>query len=52
MLVLLKALIVGIITGIIFAVFKLPIPAPITIAGLLGIIGIYLGYIFINSFKQ
>lgn len=38
------ALITGFIVGIIFAAFKLPIPAPPAFAGVAGIIGIYLGF--------
>jgi XapX domain-containing protein len=39
-----EALIVGLVTGLIFARLRLPIPAPPTLSGILGIIGIYLGY--------
>ncbi len=38
------ALLTGFIVGIIFAAFKLPIPAPPAFAGVAGIIGIYLGF--------
>ncbi|WP_163527461.1 XapX domain-containing protein [Halobacillus ihumii] len=38
------ALLTGFIVGIIFAAFKLPIPAPPAAAGVVGIIGIYLGF--------
>ncbi len=34
----------GVVVGFIFALFKLPIPAPPAIQGILGIIGIFLGY--------
>ncbi|MGI8316577.1 XapX domain-containing protein [Halobacillus mangrovi] len=40
----LLALSVGLIVGILFASFKLPIPAPPALAGVAGIVGIYLGY--------
>jgi XapX domain-containing protein len=40
----LKSLAVGIVVGLIFKAFNLPIPAPITIAGIAGIIGLYIGY--------
>ncbi|MGC6464437.1 MAG: XapX domain-containing protein [Akkermansiaceae bacterium] len=33
----------GIIVGLIFAAFKLPLPAPPVLAGILGIVGIFLG---------
>jgi XapX domain-containing protein len=39
-----KALAVGVIVGLLFARLGLPIPAPPALAGVLGIIGIYLGY--------
>ncbi|MCT4607297.1 MAG: DUF1427 family protein [Marinisporobacter sp.] len=37
------ALLTGIITGSIFTWAKLPLPAPPTLAGIAGIIGIFLG---------
>lgn len=40
----LLALIAGFILGLAFAKLKLPIPAPPTLAGVMGIIGIFLGY--------
>lgn len=36
----------GAVCGTIFALFKLPVPAPTVIPGLLGIFGIFLGYKF------
>ena len=38
------AIITGFIVGFIFAVFRLPIPAPPALAGIMGIVGIYLGF--------
>lgn len=38
------SLIIGFITGVLFSVFKLPIPAPPALEGVLGIVGIWLGY--------
>ncbi|WP_079528335.1 XapX domain-containing protein [Halobacillus hunanensis] len=38
------ALLTGFVVGIIFAAFKLPIPAPPALAGVAGIVGIYLGF--------
>jgi len=35
----------GFIMGMIFAWLKLPIPAPPSLAGVMGIVGIFLGYI-------
>ncbi|EJB5574055.1 DUF1427 family protein [Citrobacter freundii] len=37
------ALLVGIVTGLIFSIFKLPIPAPPVLSGIVGIVGIYIG---------
>ncbi|WP_108022261.1 XapX domain-containing protein [Melghirimyces profundicolus] len=34
----------GLIVGFLFALLRLPIPAPNALPGVLGIIGIYLGY--------
>lgn len=38
------ALITGFIVGFVFALFKLPIPAPPALAGVMGIVGIYAGF--------
>ncbi|WP_082682262.1 XapX domain-containing protein [Haloferax profundi] len=38
------ALLAGVIAGALFSVIKIPIPAPPNLAGILGIVGIYLGY--------
>ncbi|ELK49013.1 DUF1427 family protein [Halobacillus sp. ACCC02827] len=38
------ALVTGLVVGIVFALCKLPIPAPPAFAGVSGIIGIYLGF--------
>ncbi len=35
----------GFVVGLIFARLKLPIPAPPGLAGVMGIVGIFLGYI-------
>ncbi|MCS7245913.1 MAG: DUF1427 family protein [candidate division WOR-3 bacterium] len=36
----------GFITGLLFSLLKLPIPAPPNIAGIMGIVGIFAGYFF------
>ncbi|MFC7062287.1 XapX domain-containing protein [Halobacillus seohaensis] len=41
------ALVTGFIVGVLFAAFKLPIPAPPAFAGVAGIVGIYLGFKFL-----
>ena len=40
----LKIFLISSILGFIFYLFKLPIPAPPTIGGIIGIIGLYAGY--------
>ncbi len=36
--------ITGILVGGVFSIFKLPIPAPPVFAGLMGIVGLWIGY--------
>lgn len=38
------ALLTGFLAGAVFAYVGVPIPAPPTVAGVLGIVGIYLGF--------
>jgi XapX domain-containing protein len=38
------SLITGSICGVVFAILKLPVPAPPMISGLMGILGLWLGY--------
>lgn len=38
------ALLTGILTGAVFKFLQVPIPAPPKLPGILGIVGIYLGY--------
>lgn len=40
------ALVTGFVVGFVFALFKLPIPAPPALAGVMGIVGVYLGFKF------
>ncbi|MFD2166675.1 XapX domain-containing protein [Thalassotalea euphylliae] len=39
----LLSLATGAVVGIVFSLFKLPLPAPPVISGIAGIVGIYLG---------
>jgi XapX domain-containing protein len=39
-----QAFILGGIVGGVFAIFRMPVPAPATLAGVLGILGLYAGY--------
>ncbi|MDR5655572.1 MAG: XapX domain-containing protein [Halobacteriota archaeon] len=43
------ALLTGLLTGVVFGLLKAPIPAPPSISGVLGILGIYLGYVAIEG---
>ena len=38
------ALLTGLVAGALFRSLQIPIPAPPNLAGILGIVGIYLGY--------
>ncbi|WP_109685890.1 XapX domain-containing protein [Tumebacillus permanentifrigoris] len=37
------SLVTGVIVGVVFTLFRLPIPAPPVLSGILGIVGIWLG---------
>ena len=45
-----KSFLTGGACGIVFALLNLPIPAPGVFAGIAGIIGIFAGYVLVNSF--
>lgn len=40
---------VGAIVGGVFSAFKLPIPAPPVFAGLMGIVGLWIGYAIVTK---
>lgn len=44
-----KSLLAGAACGAVFAVCKLPAPAPPVLAGLVGIFGVYLGYMLVGK---
>jgi XapX domain-containing protein len=44
----LMATFTGMVVGALFSLIKLPIPAPPTFAGVMGIVGIFLGYLFVK----
>jgi XapX domain-containing protein len=44
------ALVTGFLTGAVFRFLNVPIPAPPNLAGVLGIVGIYLGYVVLDHF--
>jgi XapX domain-containing protein len=39
----------GIAVGGVFSIFKLPIPAPPVFAGLMGIVGLWIGYAIVQK---
>jgi XapX domain-containing protein len=45
-----KTSLTGMLVGGVFALFKLPVPAPPVFAGLMGIFGLWLGYGLIGKF--
>ena len=47
----LKSILTGTVVGAVFAFLKLPVPAPTAFAGILGIAGIFLGYIIVQKFR-
>jgi XapX domain-containing protein len=44
----LLSLMAGLLVGIIFKLIKLPIPAPPVLSGVVGIVGVYLGAVFVD----
>lgn len=40
----------GAVCGIVFGLLRLPIPAPPVVEGILGIVGIFMGYILVTNF--
>ncbi|MFB6151694.1 MAG: XapX domain-containing protein [Haloarculaceae archaeon] len=44
------ALLTGFVTGAVFRFLNVPIPAPPNLGGILGIVGIYLGYVLLDHF--
>lgn len=45
------SLLTGFLCGGVFAFFSLPIPAPPVLSGIIGIIGIFLGFIGVNYIR-
>ena len=44
------ALLTGFLTGALFRFVQIPIPAPPNLAGIMGIVGIFLGYKIVDRF--
>jgi len=45
-----KSLVTGFVAGLVFALLKLPIPAPSEFASIVGILGIFLGLVVVKMF--
>ena len=45
------SLLLGGVTGLLFSMFSLPVPAPANLAGVMGIVGLFLGYVLGNYVK-
>lgn len=43
------ALLTGLVTGAVFKFLQIPIPAPPELPGIMGIVGIYVGYKIVES---
>lgn len=43
---------VGLVIGVFFSLLGLPIPAPPNVAGVLGVVGIYCGYLVVYYFSK
>ncbi|HID09489.1 TPA: XapX domain-containing protein [Candidatus Micrarchaeota archaeon] len=39
----------GFVVGVVFRILKLPVPAPSTLEGILGIVGIFVGYLVVKT---
>jgi len=48
----LKSLGLGIFIGIIFTFLKLPLPAPNSIEGIMGVVGLFLGLVLAKFFMK
>jgi len=46
-----KSLSAGVIVGVFFAIVNLPMPAPEVFTGIVGIFGIWLGYVLIEFLR-
>ena len=46
----LLSLLTGSVAGVVFALVKLPVPAPPAFAGIAGIIGLWIGYSLVQKF--
>ncbi len=47
-----KSLLTGFVAGVVFALLKLPIPAPSEFASIVGILGVFLGLLAVRTFAH
>ncbi len=47
-----KSFAAGLFVGAFFTLVKLPVPAPPVFAGIMGIVGIFVGYVLVGSFMK
>jgi XapX domain-containing protein len=47
-----KAILVGLLTGVLFTMLKLDIPAPVRVSSLLGILGLFSGMILVTLVQK
>ena len=52
MIIVAQALVLGIIVGAIFGAFKLNVPAPSTLAGIMGVVGLWLGWVAVGKLME
>jgi len=50
--IIIQSFIAGFICGAVFTMIKLPIPAPPVLSGIIGIIGVYLGFVVVSYFVK
>lgn len=46
----LNSFLVGLVFGAIVTLLKLPLPAPPTLGGILGIVGVFVGFLIVSHF--
>jgi XapX domain-containing protein len=44
-----QALALGATVGAVFALFRLPVPAPSTVAGIAGVVGLFVGWVALGA---
>jgi XapX domain-containing protein len=49
--ILVYSILTGVVCGVVFTLLRLPIPAPPALPGILGIVGVYLGFLIVTFFR-